>query len=43
MLQQAVEIYYIQRLYWSLDLNTAQHLHEQFNKQKMKLYGKNAA
>lgn len=43
MIKEAVEIYNNQRLHWSLELNTPQHVHEHFNKQKMKRYGKNVA
>jgi transposase InsO family protein len=43
MMQQAVEIYNNKRLHWSLDLKTPQIVHENYNNQKYKYYGKNAA
>jgi putative transposase len=43
MVKQAVEIYNNERLHWSLDLKTPEAVHQGFNKQKYKHYGKKAA
>lgn len=43
MMKQAAQIYNNKRLHWSLDLKTPQHVHTNYNKQKYKSYGKNAA
>lgn len=38
IMKQAVELYNNERLHWSLDLKTPQHVHKQYNKQKYKSY-----
>lgn len=43
MMKQAVDIYNNKRLHWSLDLNTPQKVHEEYNNQQYKNYRKNAA
>ena len=43
MVEQAVEIYNKERIHWSLDLKTPQHVHEQYNKQTYKSYARKAA
>jgi transposase InsO family protein len=43
MMKQAVEIYNNKRLHWSLDLNTPQSAHLNYNKQKYKSYAKTRA
>ena len=43
MMKQAVEIYNNKRLHWSLDLNTPQSVHLNYNKQKYKSYAKTRA
>lgn len=43
MIKQAVEIYNNKRLHWSLDLNTPQSAHLNYNKQKYKSYAKTRA
>lgn len=40
MVAQAVEIYNNERLHWSLDLKTPQHVHENYDKQPYKSYAK---
>lgn len=42
MIKQAVEIYNNKRLHWSLDLQTPQSVHSNYNKQKYKSYERNA-
>jgi putative transposase len=43
IVKQAIEIYNIERLHWSLDLKTPQSVHQQYNKQKYKSYARMAA
>ena len=43
MVEQAVEIYNNERIHWSLDLKTPQHVHKQHNKQVYKSYARKAA
>lgn len=43
MMQQAVAIYNNERLHWSLDLQTPQQVHTNYNQQKYKSYEKSAA
>ena len=43
LVKQAVKIYNTKRLHWSLDLQTPEHVHRQYNKQKYKSYAKDAA
>lgn len=43
LVKQAVEIYNNKRLHWSLDLQTPEQVHRQYNKQKYKSYAKQAA
>lgn len=43
MVEQTVEIYNNERLHWSLDLNTPQSAHLNYNKQKYKFYVKRSA
>jgi len=43
MVAEAVEIYNNERIHWSLDLKTPQHVHESYNKQPYKSYAKKAA
>ena len=43
MVAQAVEIYNNERIHWSLDLKTPQHVHQQYNKQVYKSYARKAA
>jgi transposase InsO family protein len=43
LMKQAVEIYNNKRLHWSLDLQTPQSVHSNYNKQKYKSYRKTAA
>ncbi len=43
MIKEAVAIYNNERLHWSLDLKTLQNVHNEYNKQKYKLYKRNAA
>ena len=40
MIKEAVEIYNNQRIHWSLDLQTPQAIHLQYNKHKNKSYKK---
>jgi transposase InsO family protein len=43
MIKEAVVIYNNDRLHWSLDLKTPQHVHNGYNQQKYKSYKRNAA
>ncbi|MEK6615108.1 MAG: IS3 family transposase [Bacteroidota bacterium] len=43
MVAEAVTIYNTERLHWSLDLKTPEQVHQNYNKQKIKLYEKQAA
>ncbi|SFS76517.1 integrase core domain-containing protein, partial [Lutibacter maritimus] len=43
MIKQAVQIYNNERLHWSLDLNTPQNVHQNYNQQKYKSYAKKSA
>lgn len=43
MIQEAVAIYNTERLHWSLDLKTPEHVHRHYNKQIYKSYEKNTA
>jgi putative transposase len=43
MMKQAVEIYNNERLHWSLDLQTPQNIHSNYDKLKYKSYAKTAA
>jgi hypothetical protein len=40
MVKQAVQIYNNERLHWSLDFNTPQNVHQNYNQQKYKSYAK---
>lgn len=43
MVAQAVQIYNNERIHWSLDLKTPEHVHNQYDKQPYKSYSKKAA
>ena len=43
MIKEAVGVYNSKRLHWSLDLQTPDQVHVNYNKQKYKSYKKNAA
>ena len=43
MIKEAVDIYNSKRLHWSLDLQTPNQVHNNYNKQKYKSYAKKAA
>jgi transposase InsO family protein len=43
MVKEAVAIYNNERLHWSLSLKTPEHVHRNYNHQKMKRYGKQTA
>jgi transposase InsO family protein len=43
MVAEAVKIYNNERIHWSLDLKTPQHVHKEYNKQPYKSYARKAA